>query len=106
MREIITTVALLFGSMVSMMASIGALPREIDCPAGTFASSGIRTEPWGGLPRGAFLCQPPPIGGDDDVITGRQTARQPAGVFWGWLRCADNETPTVKDNASGVRCKR
>ena len=96
----ITEVFFCFVSIVCLMLAMVAHPTRATCPTGWYLSMGIRRS-------GEFLCQPVPVGGDDDVLTGKDTAYQPPGTIHGRLYCTGGAQPIV-DIRTGrsVGCQR
>jgi len=74
-------------------------PSTARCPKGWSLSTGIRRS-------GDFSCWPAPVGGNDDVLTGRQTAIQPPGELRGKIYCTGGTEPIVGYDGVSVGCQR
>ena len=81
-------------------------PQRGECPRGWFVLDGIRTyDSWRGV-TGSWSCQRPPLGGDDDTLTGHQTARDQPGELYGRIYCTNNQEPiVVSDRIVGCQAR-
>jgi hypothetical protein len=74
-------------------------PTSAECFGKTwYMSHGIRED-------GRYQCSRPPIGGDTDVLTGRNTAIDQPGVIYGTIYCTGGMRPIVV-NYRSVGCMR
>jgi hypothetical protein len=67
-------------SVALLLYGVVARPTRFRCPRGWYIADGVRTDDHFLGPRGSFACRRPPIGGDDDVMTGRNTAVERPGA--------------------------
>lgn len=89
-------------SLLIIVVAIAARPTRAQCPRGFYLDAGIRTS---GPDVGAFSCRRPPIGGDDDVLTGRETAIEQPGVLRSRIYCTGGTMPVVVNHRT-VGCQR
>lgn len=80
-------------------------PTSATCPRGYALLEGVRTQPLGAQPRGAFTCARPPIGGDDDALTGESTARDQPGEIRSRIYCTGGAVPILVNHRT-VGCQR
>lgn len=80
-------------------------PDHAACPHGWVLPLGVRTIAIPGQPVGWFMCQRPPLGGDDDVITGKDTAIEQPGELVGRIHCTGGTRP-IQVNYRTVGCQR
>ena len=95
---VIETLAALF-SVVVLCWSMATHPTQRRCPDGWWLPEGVRRS-------GAFVCRPSPIGGDDDVLTGKSTGVQPPGAIRGRVYCTGGSVPIVRYDGLTVGCSR
>lgn len=83
----------------TVLLAIAAFTHPIrwTCPTGMILPTGVRTQDLWGEPAGSFVCKRPPIGGDEDVLTGKSTAREQPGELRGRVYCTNGQLPIVVD---------
>jgi len=91
-------------SIVLLVVGVALEPQHGQCPPGWYLRLGVRTSPWAGRPTGMYTCARPPVGGDDDAITGRSTAVDPPGSLQGRIYCTGGSTPIELDHRT-VGCQ-
>ncbi len=106
MSPVLETILAWFVSMFLVIVTSIARPTSARCPDGFYLSEGIRTQPLGREPVGSFACERPPIGGDDDVLTGKSTARSRPGVIRSRIYCTGGTIPIVRRDGVTVGCQR
>lgn len=94
-----------FASVLIMIACAAYKPTRAACPPGWVLEQGVRTIALPGQPVGWFMCKRPPLGGDDDVITGKDTAIEQPGELEGRIHCTGGSRP-IQVNYHTVGCQR
>lgn len=83
-----------------------AHPTHGRCPPGWHLPEGIRTDDgWPGRPRGTYICKRPPLGGDDDVLTGRDTAIDQPGEIRRRIYCTNGQREIAGSDGRTVGCQ-
>lgn len=101
----IEAVGAFLASVLLCIACAFVRPTRGECPPGWYVLDGVRTsDSWRGQ-RGSFSCQRPPLGGDDDTLTGKQTAVDQPGVLYAQIHCTGGTLPIVV-NERIVGCQR
>ncbi len=93
--------SLAFNVLLSaIVLTVGAFrtPDHARCPRGWWLAEGIRRS-------GSFVCRPPVIGGDDDVLTGLQTSIQPPEAIAGQIYCSPPKVPITLYDFATVTCR-
>jgi hypothetical protein len=80
-------------TIIVMLISMATHPQHARCPPG-FVVGNIRTSSQI-EPRGTYTCDRPALGGDDDVKTGKNTARPQPGQIRGRIYCTGGTSPIV-----------
>jgi hypothetical protein len=98
------TLAAVF-TVLLLMVGIVTHPTRGACPDGWFMPEVVSHEPFAGRPVGSYACQRPPIGGDDDVLTGLSTAIEQPGTVWSRIYCTGGTEP-IRNGHRIVGCMR
>ena len=104
MLDALTAVAAGCVSLAILIVCAATRPQHSECPPGWFVD-GVRVMALGHEPAGSFTCRRPPVGGDADVLTGKQTARELPGELRGRIYCTGGALPIVIDDRT-VGCQR
>jgi hypothetical protein len=96
--RVVTLISLLLSELL-LCWSMLAHPRAARCPDGWWLRDGIRRD-------GSFSCRRPPLGGDDDVLTGRSTAVDQPGELRARIYCTGGAVPIVREDGRTVGCQR
>lgn len=90
----------IFAVLTAIVFVIAAFsrPTHARCPRGWWLPEGIRRS-------GEFTCRPAPVGGDDDALTGRDTATQSPAELSGQIYCTGGAVPVVNGDRV-VGCQR
>lgn len=92
-------------TIVMLLVGTVTRPTRARCPQGFHMVDGVRTADGPLGHRGSFRCARPPIGGDDDVLTGKSTAIEPPGELRGRIYCTGGTMPIVVESTT-VGCQR
>lgn len=86
-------------SVVLLLWSMALKPDRLTCPPGWYLMDGVRRD-------GSFSCQRPPIGGDEDVYTGHDSAVDQPGVLRSRVHCTGGARPVIWHDGRTVGCQR
>lgn len=103
MNQIVTTISL-FASIFAICYSTILQPKIIRCPGELRVLDGVRIDDRI-VSKGMFKCSYVPIGGDDDVFTGKTTSIVPPGFVVDRIHCTGGSLPIVVDTRT-VGCSR
>ncbi len=94
--EILTSIA----SIVCLLWAMATHPTKAQCPKGWWLPYGVRET-------GEYRCLPVSVGGDDDVLTGKDTGYQPLGEIRSRIYCTGGTRPIIDQRTGrGVGCQR
>lgn len=95
MNELIALVV----SVIILTFGVVTRPERARCPQSWWFAEGVRRD-------GSFACFPPVIGGDDDVLTGRNTGYMAPERLRGRIYCDGQDEPVISWRSDAVFCRR